>query len=215
MPISPEKAANFTREDFFDIVYKLLGTKEVYGVKADAAAKDIIKYYETQISAYKRNPYIHLYAQLFSDITFNIPTIREAQLKAAAGQKVFFYVYSFVPEVAKHQLFDGAGHAYELSNFFGLVFNMPAIPLKGDIAKVQKTIVNLFVNFAKTGKPSSDGLKVPSLNTPNQTPYVEIDANTKINDNLWADRIEFWDIHSKKFGYDWPQTRKIENRDEL
>uniref|UniRef100_A0AC34GFP3 Carboxylesterase type B domain-containing protein n=1 Tax=Panagrolaimus sp. ES5 TaxID=591445 RepID=A0AC34GFP3_9BILA len=150
LPISQEKAANFTREDFSALVHKILGTKEAYGVKAAAAAEDIIKYYESQSSSYSRNSYIHIYAQLFSDISFNIPTIRESQLKAAAGQKVYFYVYSFVPEAAKHKLFDGAGHASELSNFFGSFYNIPAFPLKGDIAKVQKTVVDLFINFAKT-----------------------------------------------------------------
>uniref|UniRef100_A0AC34FAY6 Carboxylic ester hydrolase n=1 Tax=Panagrolaimus sp. ES5 TaxID=591445 RepID=A0AC34FAY6_9BILA len=217
MPITPEKAANFTREDFVEIVYKILGTKEVYGTNADAAAEDILKYYESQKSAYSRNLYLHLYAQLFSDISFNIPTLREAQLKAAAGQKVYFYVYSFVPESAKHDLFDGAGHASELSNFFGsMKLNFfYEFPLEKDAAKVQKTMVDLFVNFARTGIPSSENLEVPSLNTPNKTPYVEIDANTKINNNLWADRIEFWENHSKKFGFDWPQNRKIQIRDEL
>uniref|UniRef100_A0A914XVY9 Carboxylesterase type B domain-containing protein n=1 Tax=Panagrolaimus superbus TaxID=310955 RepID=A0A914XVY9_9BILA len=217
MPITPEKAANFTREDFSEIVHKILATKEVYGANADAAAEDIIKYYETQKIGYQRNIYLHLYAQLFSDISFNIPTLREAQLKVAAGQNVHFYVYSFVPESAKHLLFDGAGHASELSSFFGPM-NLNffyGFPLEDDAAKVQKIMVDLFVNFAKTGKPSSGNLKVPSINTPNKIPYIEIDVNTKINDNLWEDRIEFWDRHSKKFGFDWPQNRKVAIRDEL
>uniref|UniRef100_A0AC35F7F8 Carboxylesterase type B domain-containing protein n=1 Tax=Panagrolaimus sp. PS1159 TaxID=55785 RepID=A0AC35F7F8_9BILA len=130
---------------------KILGTKEVYGSNAHAAAEDIIKYYESKISIYERNPYLHLYAQLFGDIIINIPILREAQLKAAAGQKVFFYVYNFVPELAKHQFFDGAGHASELSNFFGSVYGMPDFPLEGDVGKVQKIIIDLFVNFAKSG----------------------------------------------------------------
>uniref|UniRef100_A0A914P5N3 Carboxylic ester hydrolase n=1 Tax=Panagrolaimus davidi TaxID=227884 RepID=A0A914P5N3_9BILA len=212
MPISPKKAANFTRENFAEIVYKILGTKERYGEKAKEAAEDIIKFYESQTESYSRNHYIHFYAQLFSDISFNIPTIREAQLKAAAGQKVYFYVYNFVPR--KHDLFDGAGHASELSNFFGAIF-MPALPLEGNVAKVQKIMVDLFINFAKTGKPTAENLEVPTLKTPNKTPYIEINENSKINDDLWADRIEFWETHSKKFGFDLPQVRKIEKHDEL
>uniref|UniRef100_A0AC35F2V7 Carboxylesterase type B domain-containing protein n=1 Tax=Panagrolaimus sp. PS1159 TaxID=55785 RepID=A0AC35F2V7_9BILA len=151
IPITPEKAATYSRQDFIEIVHKILGTKEVYGSNAHAAAEDIIKYYESKISIYQRNLYLHLYAQLFGDIIFNIPILREAQLKAAAGQKVFFYVYNFVPELAKHQFFDGAGHASELSNFFGSVYGMPDFPLEGDVGKVQETIIDLFVNFAKTG----------------------------------------------------------------
>uniref|UniRef100_A0AC35F7B4 Carboxylic ester hydrolase n=1 Tax=Panagrolaimus sp. PS1159 TaxID=55785 RepID=A0AC35F7B4_9BILA len=217
MPITPEKASNFSREDFSEIVHKILGTKEAYGAKANDAAEDIIKFYETQKSAYQRNIYLHLYAQLFSDISFNIPTIREAKLKFSAGQNVYFYVYSFVPESSKHYLFDGAGHASELSNFFGpMRLNFfYTFPMEKDAEKVQKTMADLFVNFAKNGQPSNDNIKVPPINTLNKTPYVEINANTKIMDNLWEDRIKFWNLHSKKFGFDWPQNRKIVFRDEL
>uniref|UniRef100_A0A914PUA6 Carboxylic ester hydrolase n=1 Tax=Panagrolaimus davidi TaxID=227884 RepID=A0A914PUA6_9BILA len=153
MPITPEKASNFSREDFSEIVHKILGTKEAYGAKANDAAEDIIKFYETQNSAYERNIYLHLYAQVFSDISFNIPAIREAKLKVAAGQNVYFYVYSFVPESSNHHLFDGAGHASELSNFFGpMRLNFfYTFPMKKDAEKVQKTMVDLLVNFAKNG----------------------------------------------------------------
>uniref|UniRef100_A0AC34GYF0 Carboxylic ester hydrolase n=1 Tax=Panagrolaimus sp. ES5 TaxID=591445 RepID=A0AC34GYF0_9BILA len=214
MSIEKTKAENFNREDFSEIVQNFLGTKEAYGIKAHDAAEDIITFYESQASKYQRNSYIQLYAQLLSDITFNIPEIREAQLKVATGQKVYFYFYNFVPENGKHHLFEGAGHGSELSNFFGSLYNAPIFPLKGDVAKVQKTIVNLFVNFAKIGKPTTDNLEVPLFNTQNGTTYVEIDTNSKINYNLMTDRIDFWDSHSKKFGYDWPQNRKLQEGNE-
>jgi carboxylesterase type B len=217
VPIPATKATNFTREDFVETVRIIFGTKEAYDEKAEEAAEDIIKFYESQISFYQRNPYIHIYAQLFSDITFNIPAIREAQLKANAGQKVYFYVYSFTPDFSKHHIFDGAGHASELSNLFGAlpIYNIPAHPLEGDVAKVQKTMTDLFINFAKTGKPTTDILEVPPLNTPNKTPYIDINAKIQIKENLWEDRIGFWEKHSKKFGFDWFENRKIVIRDEL
>uniref|UniRef100_A0AC34F714 Carboxylic ester hydrolase n=1 Tax=Panagrolaimus sp. ES5 TaxID=591445 RepID=A0AC34F714_9BILA len=215
LPISKTVATNFSRGNFVEIVHKILGPE--YGNEANEAVEDIINFYEkTQISFYSRNIYLHLYVQLFSDISFNIPAIREAKLKAKAGQKVYFYLYSFVPDLLIHEFLDGAGHSSELSNFFGSSLLSPAaLPLKGEVAKVQKITLDLFINFAKTGIPSSKGLKVPSLTSSTETPYVEINTDTKIMENLWADRMKFWEKHSKKYGFDWPQYRKIEKHDEL
>ena len=146
------KAENYSRQDFVETVHFRLGTEAVFGDRAFEAADEIIHFYESQ-KAYDSSShrYLQLYTQLISDITFNIPAIREAHMKAASGHKVYFYVYNFVPEKMKHKLIDGAAHASELINLFGAVFNLPELPLEGEIAKTQKTMVDLFVNFAKNG----------------------------------------------------------------
>lgn len=154
---------------------------------------------------------------------FNIRQIREAKMRAAAGENVYYYVYNYVPESMNNDLFEGSGHSRELHNLFGQVFGLPIVPFKGEAATVQKIFVDLFINFAKTGyanffklykfnknfrMPSSDTLQVPSV-TNFSIPNIQIDSVSSIQQNLWKDRIEFWDNIAAKYGYDSIENRKL------
>ena len=152
MPVPDVKASSFSRDDFVEIVRKLIATKKEYGSRAPEAAEKIIEFYETQ-KHYSKNFYLQIYIQLFSDLNFNIPQMREALQKAEAGHEVYFYVYDYTPEVLKHELLEGAGHGTEFSNFFGNSMGIFPDPPKNDtvVAKVTEAFIDLFVNFVKTG----------------------------------------------------------------
>ena len=149
-PIPPAVAANYTREDFVEAVQNLFGTTSAFGDKASEAAEKIVQFYESQ-PGYTRNYYLNYFSQLFSDVTFNVPGLREARAKAASGHKVYFYLYTFLPANLQQPQIDGVPHATDLINFFGSTLGFTALPLEGDVAKVQKTMVDLFINFAKNG----------------------------------------------------------------
>ena len=133
-----------------EVVELLLGTEKAFGRHSKEAGEKIVKFYESQ-TGYSRNLYLPLYSQLFSDLFFNIPQIREARKKTAAGYPVYFYLYNFVSDARKHEFLDGAAHASELHNFFGGFFGQPGLPLEGVVGRVQKTMMDLFISFVKTG----------------------------------------------------------------
>ena len=150
-PVPGAQADNYTRENFAAAVHHLFGTTEAFGTKNFEAAEKIVAFYDTQKANYHRNYYLHLFTQLISDTTFDVPSLREVREKVAAKNKVYFYLYNFLPENLKNAQFDGVPHTSELINFFGNVLGFKAMPLKGDVAKVQKTMIDLFINFVKIG----------------------------------------------------------------
>uniref|UniRef100_A0AC34FFT9 Carboxylesterase type B domain-containing protein n=1 Tax=Panagrolaimus sp. ES5 TaxID=591445 RepID=A0AC34FFT9_9BILA len=213
LPISAEKAENFTRKNFIEIVNALVATEKAYGAKANEAAEKIIHFYESQ-KFYSKNFYLQILAQLFSDLTFNIPAMREALQKAAAGHEIYFFVYDFSPEIIKSEnelkIFEGAGHGFDYANIFGNPPDGPFIDWKDpDIAKVQKLYADLFINFAKTGIPSSAGVTVAKVTTDSKLPYLYINVNSEMKENLWPDRFQFWDKMAKEYGFDLPELRKL------
>jgi carboxylesterase type B len=209
LPISHKKAANFGRQDFVEIVETFIANEKV-------ASDRIIEFYETQKQNYSKNEYLQIFCQLFSDLTFNIPAMREALQKAENGSEVYFFVYDFASEelVAKLKMdmFEGAGHGADFSNIFGSFLGFPS-PDWNDpkVSKVQKIYADLFVNFAKNGVPSSDGLTVAKVTSNSKLPYIEINVDSKLKENLWPERLQFWDKMAKDFGYDWPEMQYSTN----
>lgn len=150
MPFPVAKAANYSREDLIAAVEHIL--TPAFGSKSAAATKKITEFYESQRKYYSKNVYLQIYAQLFSDLLFNIPPMREATLKALSGHDVYFYVFDFVADEVKQEFFEHAGHAGEHIYVVGQMIGLPAPDwMNADVAKVQNIFANLFVNFAKTG----------------------------------------------------------------
>ena len=208
-PITAAKAANFSQQDFADIVNNVFATQAVFGNKHEEAGNKIIAFYNNQTHYDpSRNFYLQIYAQLISDLLYNVREMREAKWRAAAGQNVYFYVYNYVPPSMTNALFEGAGHSRELHNLFGQVFGLPIVPLVGDAAAVQQTFSNLLINFAKTGIPSSGTLQVPKI-TGNTLDNIQINPVSSIQQDFWRDRIDFWDYIAETYGYDWPELRYV------
>uniref|UniRef100_A0A914P8J8 Uncharacterized protein n=1 Tax=Panagrolaimus davidi TaxID=227884 RepID=A0A914P8J8_9BILA len=47
------------------------------------------------------------------------------------------------------------------------------------------------------------GIKLPVV-TPEKIPYVKIDKELSIENDLWPERINFWNTLAEDFGFDWP-----------
>uniref|UniRef100_A0A914R0N2 Carboxylesterase type B domain-containing protein n=1 Tax=Panagrolaimus davidi TaxID=227884 RepID=A0A914R0N2_9BILA len=214
VPVSTAKASNFTREDFVEIVHELVATKKAFGSSAQEAAEKIVEFYETQKNLYAKNFYLQLYSQLFSDLTFNIPQMREALQKAKAGSDVYFYVYDYLPEMLKNELLEGTAHGYEFINFNGGYPGFPEVDWKNSaVAGVQKTFIDMFVNFVKNGVPSGETFSAVKVTS--KLSYVKINTNSEMKDNLWPERLQFWDSMAKTYGFDLPVFQKLSPRDEL
>uniref|UniRef100_A0AC34FBK2 Carboxylesterase type B domain-containing protein n=1 Tax=Panagrolaimus sp. ES5 TaxID=591445 RepID=A0AC34FBK2_9BILA len=200
LPLPLEKALHFRRPNFTEAVSALLGSEEHFGKDKEKVAKNIVEFYEKNMN-YKRNFFLQTFVQIFSDIHFNVPAMREAKMKAASGHKVYFYRYSHIQPNWRSRLVDGARHGSELENFFSSTTSS---------LEVQQTTADLFVNFAFKGIPSSSPIEA-ALVTTDKIPFVDINKISKAEDNLWPDRTQFWDQLAAEHGFDWPTGRDATN----
>ena len=197
-PLPYYKVKHFREPDFADSVKGILGTEDAYGTKHEEAAEKIVHFYENNKN-YQRNFFLQTYVQLFSDIHFNVPALREAKMKSESGHEVYFYKYSFVPPGHSDPLIDGARHGTEMVNLY-------SAPKKGATEaelKTQKTFLDLFISFVKYGKPVASGFNVPRVEN-EKVPFIEVKPNSEIGKDLWPERVKFWDDLKQQYGFDWP-----------
>ena len=148
-----------TKDEFNYFLAEMVDTgigAEVYGawleklwarkkVQLTDAEKALVESYCNDIAGDN----VEKYGRLFSQIWFNAPLIRQAELQTSAGGKT--YVYYFTIESSKPMM--KSGHAIELST----VFNHPEETLvTGRIfdETFSKIVRKMWVQFAKTGNPS-------------------------------------------------------------
>ncbi|KAE9549775.1 hypothetical protein FO519_007004 [Halicephalobus sp. NKZ332] len=214
LPLDPEVAANLDETSFKVNVNALFSQNNAYGKQKEKAIQKIIEFYLEHSSKYSHHKIFQTYIELFSDLHFNIPALREALIKTHFGHTVYFYLYDFAP--FPNPLVDGASHAADVMALFGGNFLMPNIPLQGDYGTTVEVFTDLLVNFAKTGVPKSGDLEVPKTEK-NKVPFIQVNQNPKIGNDLWKEKLEFWNNLAEEFGFDWPSAKWIgkEDKDEL
>ena len=88
--------------------------------------------------------------ELYNELLFRVPAMKQAELHADNGNTVYTYYWTMPGEDETM----GACHAIELA----YVFNNPQITIyNGDVydQKLANTVQDLWVNFARTGKPEA------------------------------------------------------------
>ncbi|KAE9547609.1 hypothetical protein FO519_009179 [Halicephalobus sp. NKZ332] len=206
-PLTTEKAQTFSKEYFAEAVKYLLSEGNSFGDKLPEAIEKILNFYFDQRLNYSHNEYLQAYVQFLSDIQFNIPSMREAVQKHKAGHQVYFYVHDF-PEM-ENSLADGACHASDTITLFGAWVPKLDKPLKGEYEKFVDGFAEVFVNFAKNGVPTHKELTVPRV-TEKKIPFIQFGNTMELKEDLWPERLKFWDDLTKEFGYDCPADRWIE-----
>uniref|UniRef100_A0AC34GKB1 Carboxylesterase type B domain-containing protein n=1 Tax=Panagrolaimus sp. ES5 TaxID=591445 RepID=A0AC34GKB1_9BILA len=86
-----------------------------------------------------------------SDLNFNVPALREANLKAKNKNPTFFYVFDYngdIADTAPKQA-RGASHGADIINLFGGLYK--EIQLNENGRKVQQKFVELIGSFIKNG----------------------------------------------------------------
>ena len=208
-----EVAVNFNETIFRSFAHIILSQNNAYGDRHHQAIETIIKFYLDNSSKYTHHQALQAYVELFSDIHFNIPAIREALLKTKHGYTVYFYMYDFA--VFPNPLVDGAPHAADIIALFGGNVLLPDIPLQGDFKTTVDVFTELFVNFAKTGVPKFGNAEVPKVEN-NKIPFVRVNQNAKIEEDIWTEKLKFWDSLKNEYGFDWPSGKwSRDSKDEL
>uniref|UniRef100_A0A914YA20 Carboxylesterase type B domain-containing protein n=1 Tax=Panagrolaimus superbus TaxID=310955 RepID=A0A914YA20_9BILA len=131
--IHPDDIPNVGKSRFSDYVTQKLADKKIFGSSAKDYADAVINFYESNVKVSSvNNRYLTMLTQLISDVNFNIPALREAKLRAAAGQKVYFYLYTYINPKYKSQYFDAVAHADELPCFFDAPIGKANVEMEGE-----------------------------------------------------------------------------------
>ena len=133
-----------------------------------------------------------------SDLTFNVPAMREALDKKNAAQQVYFYLFDYSPR--RSWLVDGVGHATDIAALFSDV----------NFGNVGKDFPEMLANFVKNGVPSIGNMTIPEVEN-DSISYLRIMQNSKVEKNLWPDRLQFWNQQLKKYNFDWPSYGNYKN----
>uniref|UniRef100_A0A7E4WDC7 COesterase domain-containing protein n=1 Tax=Panagrellus redivivus TaxID=6233 RepID=A0A7E4WDC7_PANRE len=196
-PITPEKAETYTANDLKKTIRSLIYNGNKYSLNA---TKEIQNYYiAVQPDAnYTHHFYVQKLAQLLSDLSFNIGSLREAVTRAESDNKeVYVYQYDYFVRDNSTYFIDGPSHADDLIDLvYGRVSN----------EELKQGYISFLVNFIKTGKPFLSYVEAKPINpAKTEIPYVRIDAPTFTNEpDLWSGRLQFWNNITKTYGVDWP-----------
>ena len=109
-----------------------------------------------------KHPEIWKYTQILTEYNFRLGSITIAQNHSEAGGKGKTYMYIFGKGLEKGAMpgedYVKAGHACELTYAFNNAGYEKGGPYDSALAK---RFSNIFVNFARTGNPSIEGLDIP------------------------------------------------------
>lgn len=102
--------------------------------------------------------------EFYNDIVFRTPAIVQSANHSDGGGNTYMYYWKYPSDIDKF----GACHAVELSYIFN---NLKQTDFTGTPAnpKVAKKAQEAWVNFAKTGNPSIEGVEWPKYDTKNRS----------------------------------------------
>uniref|UniRef100_A0A1L8D6J4 Carboxylic ester hydrolase n=1 Tax=Plutella xylostella TaxID=51655 RepID=A0A1L8D6J4_PLUXY len=140
----------------------------------------------------------------FSDVLFTYGVHRALSLQVEAGnENMYFLEFDFVPESGNPTAEPpvGANHCDHTQ----MVLDGPNASNTSDYHLIKKSMVQLWVNFIKTGKPVSvnteqypDGWPAVSSNGP--YPYMLLNLKPQLKRNWQPERVQFWDdVYSKYY----------------
>jgi len=126
--------------------------------------------YAKQFMADQKVDKIWACTEFFNELMFRIPAILQASYQDNTDHNVYMYYWTY-PSTIKHL---GACHTIELSAIFN---NLDETTYSGEPidAKFAEIIQQMWVNFAKTGNPSTDTIR--------WTPFHSITKDTMILGN--------------------------------
>lgn len=137
--------------------------------------------------------YLNAFANLLSDLQYNIPTLHEVELKLQHGWDTYLYIIDYDSETTKdptHPI-KGPFHASELRYLFN--FNgMDTIPFNDKDKKFENYFVNAIVNFINTGTPSTKALLWPAVSK--SQPFANLLLNDKpsVQTSFRQEAYELW-----------------------
>lgn len=139
------------------------------------------------------------YSQYASDVQFLYPIDKTVQMMAVNYKApIFYYNFSFSGALNNNKRFmflenfPGATHGDELAYLFKPTFNLTRdIPSTDPAWEVQKRVLQMWTNFAKTGNPTPETGAWQPYDLKEQR-YLSIGREMEMKSLLLSDRMNFW-----------------------
>ncbi|KAJ4438845.1 hypothetical protein ANN_14798, partial [Periplaneta americana] len=185
-----------TYDDNFEILVPKFLKLERNSKKSKEVAQKIKKFYfgDKPVSQETLLEYIDLSSDMWFVARIH-QTVRLHSSKSSAP--VYYYQFTFEGElgflkkVMGADRFTGVCHADEL----GYLFFSPHLDLEVDgkpEEKMRSQLVKMWTNFAKMGDPSPKEVKWEPI-TEEKPYYLNIDIESSLEQNLFKERMSFWD----------------------
>ena len=163
-------------------VYRI-GSQLIYGStvgrmsREDRAYADAFLALQTGSSVWNKT-------EFFNDLVFRVPAIRQAELHAQNGGRHYMYYWTKESAIEHY----GACHAVELAYVFN---NLDDTIFTGERAdeKLAAAVQEMWVNFAKTGDPSTEDYVWPAYDTAERQTMILGDEIGVVSDPLEAQRV--------------------------
>lgn len=122
------------------------------------------------------------YTEFENDVIFRSPAQMQLRLHAMNGGKAYNYFWTFPSAIANY----GACHAVELNHVFG---NLDERIYTGDNVseKLSKTVQDMWVNFARTGDPSTADIRWPMYEASSKKTMV-LGESIYVKENIFSRR---------------------------
>ena len=122
--------------------------------------------------------------EFINDLVFRVPAIRQAELHAENGGRHYMYYWTKESAIPHY----GACHAVELSYVFNNTDDTIFTGEKADEA-LAETVQQMWVNFAKTGDPSTDRYAWPAYDADTRQTMFLGDEIRVVSDPLREQRV--------------------------
>uniref|UniRef100_A0AC34RL56 Carboxylesterase type B domain-containing protein n=2 Tax=Panagrolaimus sp. JU765 TaxID=591449 RepID=A0AC34RL56_9BILA len=202
-PVQKDKQATFNQTNLEAAFKFLLSQNNAFQPNPETPIQEIIDFYLQQKPKFPNYPDLNAFVQLFSDVGYNVPVVREAKFKASHGRKIYVYMndYEIPNNPIKSQYLVGNSHCAENTMIFGNTSGFEP-PIVGKYKQVMENFVQMWISFIKFGIPRFGNMTLEKA-TPNRVPFAHILNDTRLENDLWADRSSFWDHIARTYGFDW------------
>ena len=146
--------------------------------------------------------------EFFNELVFRLPMNKQAEYHSDAGGNTYVYLYKYPYEDEKLGAFHGSELAYVFNNDFDEDRNFNE--------KVVNNIQDMWVNFAKTGNPSTERFTLEKYDSKERKTII-IDEEVEMGDEYQSEQRKLLDSilkyyvngNTSQMSYNVPQTYRI------
>ncbi|CAJ0582131.1 unnamed protein product, partial [Mesorhabditis spiculigera] len=191
-------APEYQKREFMKYIKQWITVTGYNADEKEAAEKDIFNFYAKTKNATGNQFFIEQYVRTFSDFMFNIPGIREAFTKQQAGANLYvFLLEHFRPNWPKDYPAQGSTH----SDQYPYTILCNDIKYTEDDLTVKWLLQEAFVQFVKTGNPSTDMMEWLEFDT--YFSYLSLKPEPEMEAGLFLESFRFWSKKMAKYSFDF------------
>ncbi|EGT31071.1 CBN-GES-1 protein [Caenorhabditis brenneri] len=205
--LSQEELLKVDEEFISEIIGRKLLYNNRYGENREKVWQELLDYYVRNDKEDTHGFYVDRYSEILSDITFNVPILREIVARVERKTPIWAYRFDhyneqiwkkYIPEQAR-----GSPHANE----YHYLFNMPVMAqidfTKEPEKSIQNDLVDMVISFAKTGVPQVQDVEWRPVSDPDDVNFLNFETNgVSVKHGLFQEPLEFWNSLRQREGFD-------------